>query len=68
MIADPIVSSALVVVLLAFSVYLATGPRRPAAGPAASEGDLPFAETNPSGRDERERLPALYRGKRSLCI
>ena len=68
MIADPIVSSALVVVLLAFSVYLATGPRRPASSPDACEGDMPLAETNPSGRDERERLPALYRGKRSLCI
>jgi len=68
MIADPIVSSALVVVLLAFSVYLATGPRRSASGPDAPQNDRPLAETNPPGQDERERLPALYRGKRSLCI
>ncbi|AJE19723.1 hypothetical protein E0E54_12920 [Azotobacter chroococcum] len=68
MIADPIVSSALVVVLLAFSVYLATGPRRPASGPDVPDNDRPLAETNPSGRDEGERLPALYQGKRSLCI
>ncbi|SEI85550.1 hypothetical protein SAMN04244573_01327 [Azotobacter beijerinckii] len=68
MIADPIVSSALVVVLLAFSVYLATGPRRPASGPDIPENDMPRAETNPSGRDEGAKLPVLYRGKRSLCI
>ncbi|GAB3370445.1 hypothetical protein [Azotobacter armeniacus] len=68
MIADPIVSSALVVVLLVFSIYLTTWPRRPASGPDVPENDIPLAETNPSDRDERERLPALYRGKRSLCV
>ncbi|MFC0666113.1 hypothetical protein ACFSKY_14385 [Azotobacter chroococcum] len=68
MIADPIVSSALVVVLLAFSVYLATGPRRPASGPDIPENDMPLVETNPPGRDECAKLPVLYRGKRSLCI
>lgn len=68
MIADPIVSSALVVVLLAFSVYLASGPRRPASGQDSPGHDMPRAETNPSGQDECVKLPALYRGKRSLCI
>ena len=58
----------LVALLLVVALYLAAWPRRSASSPDVSDNDIPLAETTPPGQDERAMPPALYRGKRSLCI
>ncbi|ACO76479.1 hypothetical protein AvCA_02180 [Azotobacter vinelandii CA] len=68
MIVNPIVSIALVVVLLGFSVYLATWPRRSGSMLDALDDDMPLAEMNGSSRIECEQPLVPHQKKRGLCV